>query len=422
MTRCYADLVDSGQTYLGRVPSHWHLSPLGSHFDERSENVSDADFPPLSVTKSGVVPRLETAAKSDNNDNRKLVRIGDFAINSRSDRKGSSGVSELEGSVSLVYTVLKPRSSVDGRFAHHLLRSTAFQEEFYRWGNGIVDDLWTTRYSAMKRIQLALPPPEEQRAIAAYLDRETTKIDTLIAKQGALISALRERRASLITTAATRGVAQHSLTDAGDPFLGDVPADWTVNRFRRVLTINGGQIDPTDEPWIDTVLVAPNHIEGGTGRIVGRETAREQAADSGKCVVKQGQIVYSKIRPVLNKVARAKEDCICSADMYAMSPIGDDDPAYLVYQMLSRPFHTFATVTSMRVKMPKINREELADAPILQPPLHEQREIVAFLDEQTEKIDQLILLAARFVELAKERRAALITAAVTGQIDVREVA
>lgn len=131
-----ADRVETGLDWLGSVSAHWRLAPLGTFFDERKETVSDVDFAPLSVTKDGVVPQLATAAKTDKNDNRKLVRVGDFAINSRSDRKGSSGVSTLDGSVSMVYTVLRPRPVIHGRFAHHLLRSGAFQEEFYRLGDG----------------------------------------------------------------------------------------------------------------------------------------------------------------------------------------------------------------------------------------------------------------------------------------------
>ena len=143
------------------------------------------------------------------------------------------------------------------------------------------------------------------------------------------------------------------------PWLGQIPADWTESRFRYEALLNGGQVDPREAPWADMVLVAPNHIEGQTGRIVGRETAREQGADSGKYLVAAGQIVYSKIRPALNKVAIVDEECLCSADMYAMSFRPGLAPRFALYYMLSRPFHSFASVLSMRVKMPKINREEL---------------------------------------------------------------
>lgn len=180
-TRQY-DAYQIGQEHwLGDVPAHWKLLRLGTLFTERKTTVSAEKYLPLSVTKNGILPQLETAAKTDNPENRKLVLAGDFVINSRSDRKGSAGVSDHSGSVSLISTVLEPRG-IEPRFIHHLLRCEAFQEEYYRFGSGIVADLWSTRYSAMKQIRLAVPPREEQRAIATFLDRETAKIDALIAK------------------------------------------------------------------------------------------------------------------------------------------------------------------------------------------------------------------------------------------------
>ena len=100
-------MKNSGIPWIGEIPSHWKSDTIGSLYSLRSEKVSDKDYPPLSVTKNGVVPQLETAAKTDDGDNRKLVKKGDFAINSRSDRRGSCGISELDGSVSLINTVLK---------------------------------------------------------------------------------------------------------------------------------------------------------------------------------------------------------------------------------------------------------------------------------------------------------------------------
>ena len=134
---------DSGVDWLGRIPSHWNLSRIGAQFYQRSEKVDDTEYPPLSVTKTGVVPQMAHVAKTDANDNRKKVCKGDFVINSRSDRKGSSGTSDYDGSVSLISIVLTPKN-YSPRFAHHLFRSYPFQEEFYRHGRGIVADLWST--------------------------------------------------------------------------------------------------------------------------------------------------------------------------------------------------------------------------------------------------------------------------------------
>jgi type I restriction enzyme S subunit len=195
---------------------------------------------------------------------------------------------------------------------------------------------------------------------------------------------------------------------ATSPWLSQYPIGWHETRFRYEATINGGQVDPRDSPWSALTLVAPNHIESGTGRILASETAAEQRADSGKYTVTAGQVMYSKIRPALNKVAIATEDCLCSADMYAMSFKDQIDVKFAAYSMLARPFHTFATVTSMRVKMPKINREDLGDAPWLVPPLAEQRAITDYLDCETARIDTLIAEQQRLIEMLGERRTAVV--------------
>ena len=123
--------------WLGTIPSHWDSPQLREILKERKEKVSDKEFSPLSVCKAGIVPQLSTAAKSNAGDNRKAVRKGDFVINSRSDRRGSSGISKYEGSVSLISHVLSPRGDVADNFLHYLLRSHNFIEEFYRNGRGI---------------------------------------------------------------------------------------------------------------------------------------------------------------------------------------------------------------------------------------------------------------------------------------------
>lgn len=215
-------------------PKGWKLHRLGQLFEERKEKVSDKDFPPLSVTMGGIVPQLDTAEKSDDSDNRKLVRCGDYAINSRSDRKGSGGVSELDGSVSLITIVLKPRDILP-RFAHHLLRSTAFQEEFYRWGHGIVADLWTTRFSDMKNIRLFLPNIETQKNIADFLDRETARIDQLIAKKQRLLIVAKEKKANFILSAVTQGLNRDTqLSPSGLEWAPQLPSHWKPTRLRHL--------------------------------------------------------------------------------------------------------------------------------------------------------------------------------------------
>jgi type I restriction enzyme S subunit len=179
----YPKSKPSGAEWLGDIPEHWILKRIGQVFRERKETVSDKEYPPLSVTKHGIVPQMETVAKTDAGEKRKKICKGDFAINSRSDRKGSSGVSPLDGSTSAITIVLEPMG-INPAYAHHLLRSYGFQEEFYRWGKGIVADLWSTRFSDMKSILVPIPPADEATIISGFLDAETKRIDEIIRRLG----------------------------------------------------------------------------------------------------------------------------------------------------------------------------------------------------------------------------------------------
>ena len=141
---------------------------------------------------------MDNVAKSmAEGDTRKKVCKDDFVVNSRSDRKGSCGTSPMDGSVSLIYIVLKP-TQINPKFADYYFRCNDWVEEFYRNGKGIVADLWTTNYAIMRNIEIALPPYIEQQQIAAYLDEKCGKIDAIIEKIGTQIERLKELKRSLI--------------------------------------------------------------------------------------------------------------------------------------------------------------------------------------------------------------------------------
>ena len=206
--------------------------------------------------------------------------------------------------------------------------------------------------------------------------------------------------------------------DSGLDWLGEIPAHWEVKKWRYCCHVSEGQIAPDDEQFRERVLIAPNHIESGTGRLLHLETAREQGAISGKYLVGPGDIVYSKIRPALNKVCIATGDWLCSADMYPVSITESRlQTKFLLYFMLSAPYVQLMVDQSMRVAMPKVNRDKLAACPLLVPDPAEQRAIADFLDRETAKIDALVARKERLIELLQEKRTALITRAVTRGLD-----
>ena len=195
-----APMKDSGVEWIGKIPEDWELIKIGSLFACRNEKVSDSEFSPLSVSRGGIVPQMENVAKSDAGDNRKLVLKNDFVINSRSDRKQSCGVSPLDGSVSLINTVLYPiaASVIIPEYVNIVMKNYGFAEEFYRWGHGIVADLWTTRWQEMKSIVLPIPSIEIQKQIVKTLSKRIDTINTLIALKQSKIEKLQEYKKSLI--------------------------------------------------------------------------------------------------------------------------------------------------------------------------------------------------------------------------------
>lgn len=404
----------------------WHIKRLkdvATCNDETLAEFTPEDFAFLyvdigSVTQGRVnLPEATMTFGSAPSRARRCARPGDTIISTvRTYLKAVAPVPPTTDEViySTGFAVLRPRS-IEPQFLSWLLQSDEFTARIEASSVGV--SYPAINASDIMSMSVALPNGSEQIKIADYLDRETAQIDALIAKQEQLIATLRERRSATITQMVLIGIDPAAPTTQ-IPFLGEVRASWATARFGREIEIARGLVDPRDERWLESVLIAPNHIESGTGRIIARETAGEQGADSGKYVVRAGQILYSKIRPALNKVAIAHEDGLCSADMYALSSSARFDHDYLLYYLLSKPFVAFTTMTSMRVKMPKINREELTEAVLPVPPLADQKEIARAIRAATTKIDALIAKAEQFIALSKERRAALITAAVTGQLEI----
>lgn len=191
-------MKDSGIDWIGQIPEDWEIVTIGSCFKNRKVKVSDKEFLPLSVAKIGVVPQMENVAKSDASDDRKLVCDGDFVINSRSDRKMSCGFSRYNGSVSLINTVLTPLKNIVPEYTNYLLKNYGFAEEFYRWGHGIVADLWTTNWEEMKKIVIPLPNKTEQKDLVEFLDKKCFSIDELIDKKKQKGLKLQDYKKSLI--------------------------------------------------------------------------------------------------------------------------------------------------------------------------------------------------------------------------------
>lgn len=424
----YPEYKNSGVEWLGEVPTHWQAKRTGYFFQERREKVSDKDFDALSVTKNGVVPQLETAAKTDDGDNRKKVCAGDFVINSRSDRKGSAGAADRDGSVSLISTVLRPRGEVEIKFAHHLLRSELFQEEFYRFGKGIVADLWSTNFTEMRNIVLAIPPLQEQRAIATFLDRETAKIDVLVVEQQKLIALLQEKRQAVISHAVTKGLDPNvPMKDSGVEWLGEVPEHWEVKVLKFIATVQTGIAKGKDNTGKETITVPYLRVANVQDGYLALDDMAEieiSASDLQRYLLQPGDVLMNEGGD-FDKLGRGHiwrgeiESCIHQNHVFAVRPHGVSSEWLNAITGSGYAQFYFMTRSKQSTNLASISSTSIMELPVLLPPRNEQAAVLTFIAKQTSQFDTLMTEARSAITLLQERRTALISATVTGQIDVR---
>ena len=424
----YSSYKDSGIEWIGEIPSHWKVKRVGSVFSQRNEVVSDTDYQPLSVTKNGIVPQMEGVAKTDNNDNRKLVMIGDYVINSRSDRKGSSGLSYLDGSVSVINIVLNP-FGINPKITPYMFKSYDFIEEFFRNGKGIVWDLWSTRFNEMKNILLPIPPLSEQEHIVSYLDDKTTKIDELIQKKLRKIDLLKEYRTSLISTVVTKGLNPNvPMKDSGIEWIGEIPSHWEVKKLKYVSEIIPSNVDKHIFP--DEIQVSlcnytdvyknekiDLQYEFSKGSCNQNEKDKYQLRKNDVIITKDSETPDDIGVPCL--ITEDLDNVVCGYHLTMLRPI-ELKGEFLFRYLQSNFTKSYFCVSSNGMTRYGLGKSSIEDLITLSPPISEQEHIVSYLDEKTSQIDKTIDIEKKKIELLKEYRQSLISNVVTGKIKVTE--
>ena len=407
----YADYVTSQATWLGRLPTHWDCKKIGALFSERKVKVSDKDYAPLSVAKIGVVPQLETAVKTDAGDNRKLVRARDFVINSRSDRKGSCGVSELDGSVSLINIVLQPRKKMNNRYVHFLMRSQPFSEEYYRNGRGIVSDLWTTRYSEMKSILLPIPPREEQDQIVRFLDWKVSSINRLIGVKQKQIAALKEFMQAEI-----------------EKQLYAYPVEETVRLKQLGTFFKGGGFSRenlVEEEGCPAILYGDIYTQYEYKTAVINHSI-DGAAYSASRKISKGDIVMAGTGETKDEIGKSilytgDEIVAVGGDVIVFHPNEGINVEYLLYQLYSQAALKHRYINGKGDIIVHIYPTALGSTIIAFPGVEEQKKAVARINEIINQVKKAIAVLADEISVLREYRVRLIADTVTGEIDVRDI-
>lgn len=429
MAKTYDTYKDSGIAWIGEIPGEWEVKRLGNFYNQRNEKVSDKDFAPLSVTMKGIVPQLETAAKTNDGDNRKLVRKGDFAINSRSDRRGSCGISDYDGSVSLINTVLCPKGEMDAGYYNWLFHTSMFADEYYKWGHGIVDDLWTTRWSEMKNIEVVNPPLSVQQSISSFLDTKCGEIDSLISIQEEMISELLAYKQSVITEAVTKGLDKKAkMKNSGVEWIGDIPEEWEVKPYKAIFyTEKGLNITKADlvEKGEPVLSYGQIHSKMNTGTKINdallKYVPSSYIETNPECLVQKGCFLIADTSEDYDGCGNAiyvDKDMTLFAGYHTIvaRPIHNNgDYKYLAYLFLTDIWRQQIRSRVSGIKVYSINQKIIRLTSVLLPPLPVQQAIAAYLDEKTTQIDSLIALKQSKIESLKEYKKSIIYEYVTGK-------
>ena len=412
------EMKDSGIDWIGTIPQDWQLSKIGSLYTQRNEKVSDKDYQPLSVTMHGILPQLATAAKTNDGGNRKLVRVGDFAINSRSDRRGSCGISPLDGSVSLINIILTPRTAMHPGYYNWLFHTTLFADEFYKWGHGIVADLWTTRWQEMKSITVPVPEYAEQERIAAFLDAECAEIDAVLEKTRASIEEYKKLKQAVITQAVTKGIrGDRPMKDSGSVWFEEIPCNWVMKRIKYLFHIKKDIAGKEGYTVLSITQrgIQPKDLSKNEGQIAANYSQYQLLAP--------GDFAMNHMDLLTGWVDISKYSGVTSPDyrVFVLDDTEKNDSSYYLYLMqmcyFNRIFYGLGQGVSGMGRW-RLQADKFMNFPVVVPPVDEQKEIVSYLNEKCKQLDTLIRNKQQYLTEIENYKKSLIYEYVTGKKEV----
>ena len=433
----YPAYKDSGVEWLGEMPEHWVLKRFKQMFIERSERSADGSEELMSVSAYyGVKPRLETLDEGDHLtraeslEGYKICRKNDLVINIMLAWNRGLGFAWSDGIVSPAYSVFSVADGSWPAYLDYLVRSDEMIRYYKSFSAGVIDSRLRLYPESFGRLYAAVPPSKEQVQIARFLDHETARIDALIEEQQRLIELLKEKRQAVISHAVTKGLNPDApMKDSGVEWLGEVPDHWRSIPIKYMALERGSLF--LDGDWIESKDISSDGIRYITTGNVGEGAYKEQGAGYvseetfialGCTEVYEGDVLVSRLN---NPIGRAcivpNLGCrvVTSVDNVIFRPDSKFHRGFVVFLFSSDQYFKHTGNLARGATMQRISRGLLGNIRVVTPPLEEQAEIACFLDRETACIDALVDEAITVVGLLQERRSALISAAVTGKIDVR---
>jgi type I restriction enzyme, S subunit len=425
----------SGLELVGDVPSHWSVKPLrllgrllkgtgGSKEDAVEDGVPCVRYGELYTTHRNFVERALTFVTPERAKEYTPIEYGDvlFAASGETiEEIGKSAVNLLHGAVcggDLV--ILRPTQQFSPRFLGYATDAAPVAAQKSLGGRG--STVMHVYPDELREVLIPVPPLEHQQLISDFLDRETARLDALIAAKQRVLDLLAEKRRAIIATAVTRGLEPKvKLRDSGVPWLGEIPAHWQINRVKFLASISYGLSQPPS--YFDTGLafVRATNVKNGGLSTEGLVYVDEASLSGARAVrLQEGDLIVVRSGAYTGDSAYVDglwAGSIAGFDMVARPNDEIVDARFLAH-VLRSSYVVKAQIDPLRVRaaQPHINAEELGSIVVMLPSIEEQRAIVKHITRESAKLDAVRAATERTIALLKERRSALIAAAVTGQL------
>src|SRR5690625_841273 len=423
----YPEYKDSGVEWMGEIPENWQVLPGFAFLRERNEkNTGMKESQVLSLSYGNVIVKpVEklTGLVPESFETYQLVYPGDIIIRPtdlQNDKTSlRTGIAKDKGIITSAYLNLRVNGNNSNKYYHYLLHAIDTNKVIYGLGTGLRQNL---SYEDFKRFQSPVPPPEEQTAIAHFLDRKTEQIDQAIEIKQKQIELLKERRQILIHKAVTRGLNPNApLKPSGVDWIGDIPEHWQVKKLKYLCVINQNSL-PENYPKnrsIQYVDIGSVSFENGIEDC--EHYKFSDAPSRARRIAKPGDTIISTVRTYLKAIDyinEKKAHCIFSTGFAVLTPFKNVYPKFLSSFVRSDAFTNQVQVNSKGMSYPAINSTDLSNLIVTEPTLNEQIGIVEFINEIHAKIGKSISNTNKEITKLKEYKTTLINSAVTGKIKV----